>query len=81
MVKRRPIIVGLLEELGQSWLDLYPLEDIRADVNKLKLLQEARDELVHTGTNPSDTVRGFYIGVFLNEQFSSTTTGEVDREG
>lgn len=74
-----PLILDLTEELAQSWADKFTFLDIRSDVSKLELLMRVRDQIESQRLEPSETLRGFYTGVFLREQFSSPTPPKARR--
>ncbi|OYX18436.1 MAG: hypothetical protein B7Z04_12280 [Rhodobacterales bacterium 32-66-9] len=71
-MEKRPVLIDLLEALVEAWSDTYTATDIRADVEKIILLKRARDRLLEEGLQPTETIDGFYTGVFLREQFGST---------
>lgn len=71
------VIIEVMDELIQCWLERFTMEDIRADVEKVQLLVEVRNFLIEQKIEPSETVRGFYCGVFVREQFGSAPSRET----
>ncbi len=67
------LMMKMLEALVEAWLETMTTIEIGSDVEKIRLLKEARAGLV--GVEPSALVRQVYEEVFLRDVWS----GETDR--
>ena len=62
---------NLLRALCEAWADQYSFNEIGSDVEKIRLLNEARDLLVGTGYVAPEDVRALYQGVYLRDVWDS----------
>jgi len=77
METKDQMLLKLLDELCRAWLETNTPEQIGSDVEKIRVLQEAR-AAVSEGM-PSDLVKAVYEEVFLRDFWSGTgrTTEEA----
>ena len=64
---RSEIILQLLDELSNIWLEVYGADDVGNDPAKIRILREAR-AAVSEG-EPSERVKFLYREVFLRDDY------------
>jgi hypothetical protein len=65
---RDDMLVKLLEALVEAWSETHSAADIRQDLGKIRLLNDARASI--SGGAPSLLVQDFYKEVFLRDVWS-----------
>lgn len=68
MTVKDDMLLNMLEELVRAWRDTFTPAEVRQDLSKIRLLNQARESI--TEGAPSEFVRQFYREIFLRDLWS-----------